>query len=260
MLGTGSWQVPGEQLVRHLYSSDVPSPSAVRGFEENVEAVGKWAFRRMFVVGDFLEGIGFGDEWLDTPFVAAVAERYRSDYLRLATAVPEFKVWADLGEHAATRTALARLEVLLSQAVQESAPRDLRALVGALNRAELNRPVIDADIDGYGLDAVLPTVERIFLTPHFRCTTANRDARIGDPFPHVTGMGECRHMSRHAGPCRRRGAPTEHPSSPHLLSRSGYCWIYSNAEHAKAAAGRRTHAHGREAGARRFGSVGSFRA
>jgi hypothetical protein len=108
-----------------------------------------------------------------------VGERYRSDYLRLATAVPEFKVWADLGEHAATRTALARLADLLSHSVRESTPRDLRALVGEVNRAELTRPVIEVGIDGYGIEAVFPTVERLFLTPRFRCATAEWPARIG---------------------------------------------------------------------------------
>jgi hypothetical protein len=180
MLGTGNWKLPGEQLVRHLYESDVPVPSAVRGFEENVEAVHRWAFKRMITVGSFLDGLGFGDKWSKMPFLSTVAKRYRSNYLRLATAVPEFKVWADLGEHAATRTALARLEALLSHAVRQSAPRDLRAVVAGLNRTELSRPVIDIDTDGYGFDAVFPAVERIFRTPHFRCATANRDARIGD--------------------------------------------------------------------------------
>lgn len=180
MIGTGEWQALNEPLIRHLYTQNVPPPSALRGFEENVAFVATWAADRAGFMTEFLKGIGLQHAFLDESFAFAVAERYRSDYLRLATAVPEFKVWADLGEHAATRTALARLEDLLSQTVRESGPRDLRALVGEINRAELTRPVIDVDIDGYGIDAVFPTVERIFLTPHFRTTRADRSTRIGD--------------------------------------------------------------------------------
>lgn len=180
MLGTGRWQREGEPLVRRLYASSVPSPSAIRGFEENVRNVEVWAVDRATSVGEFLQNLGLRNGVDLAPFAQAVGRRYRSDYLRLATEVPEFKVWADLGEHAATRTALTQLADLLTQTTSESAPRDLRALVGEINRAELTRPVIDVDIDGYGIDAVFPTAERIFLTPNFRRTRADRLAKLGD--------------------------------------------------------------------------------
>lgn len=172
MLGTGEWRRPEEPFMRQLYAVAVPAPSALRGFEENVAAVARWASARAQWFEGFLQDIGLQRPILYDPFDRAVAERYRSDYLRLATAVPEFKVWSDLGEHAATRTALARLEELLSHSAATT--RDLRALLGELNRAELTRPMIDVDIDGYGVDAVFPTVERIFLTPRFRVTAADR--------------------------------------------------------------------------------------
>lgn len=178
MLGLEEWQIAGEPLVRHLYTADVPSPSALRGFDENAGVVERWALERMASFGDLFFRVGFQRELMVGSFAQDVVDRYRSDYLRLATAVPEFRVWADLGEHAATRTALTKLEGMLSRS--GSVPGDLRALLGEVNRDQLTRPVIDADIEGYGIDAVFPTVERIFLTPGFRSTTAHRGARIGD--------------------------------------------------------------------------------
>ena len=180
MLATGKRPAAGQSLVRHLYTAEVPSPSALRGFEENVQAVGRWAVDTIGSVIDFFGRSGFRPQVDVILFTGEVARRYRSDYLRLATTVHEFKVWADLTEHAATRSSLARLEALLSQSTRSSVRGDLRALLGELNRAELTRPVIDVDIDGYGIGAVFPTVERIFLTPRFRGAWASREARIGD--------------------------------------------------------------------------------
>ncbi|HEX6360811.1 ATP-binding protein [Actinophytocola sp.] len=171
-LGTGESPVADEPLVRHLFTAPVPTPSALVAFEENVHDVGAWAGVKARELG-----LTVGNELLCR---RAVAERYRSDYLRLLTAVPEFKMWADLVEHTATRTALTRLEELLTQSVQSSMPRDVRALIGEVNRAELDRPVIDVDTDGYGVDAVFPTVERIFLIPRFRKASANQIDRIGE--------------------------------------------------------------------------------
>jgi NACHT domain len=178
VLGTRKRNLVGEPMVRLLYAAPVPSPSALSGFEENATFVKLWAADTLVRVDAFLQGIGLPSRVEKEPFGVAVATRYRSDYLRLATAVPEFKVWADLVEHSATRTALTRLEDMLS--VHAVEPRDLRARLAAVNRAELTRPVINVDIDGYGIDAVFPTVERIFLTPHVRCAVADSTVRIGD--------------------------------------------------------------------------------
>jgi hypothetical protein len=41
--------------------------------------------------------------------ITSSIERYRSHYLELAAKVPEFAIWAQLGEHAATRTAIGEL-------------------------------------------------------------------------------------------------------------------------------------------------------
>ncbi|MFB9908817.1 NACHT domain-containing protein [Allokutzneria oryzae] len=185
MLTTDAWQREGESLVRLLYAADVPAPSAVHGFEENVDRVAEWAYRRLQIVFRFLSGLNENLSVARRQIGAKavhgfVSARYRSDYLTLATTVHEFKVWSDLGEHAATRTALARLEDMLTVATPQPPARDLRATVHAINRDELDRPVIELDTDGYGVGAVFPSVADIFLTPRFRIALASSMSRPAD--------------------------------------------------------------------------------
>jgi hypothetical protein len=75
MLGTGEWRRVGEPLVRHLYASDVPAPSALEGFHETVVAVEGWAFLQARSVEAFLDGLGLpyglGGESFGAPWVSA---------------------------------------------------------------------------------------------------------------------------------------------------------------------------------------------
>ncbi|MBB4967533.1 hypothetical protein F4559_004892 [Saccharothrix violaceirubra] len=151
-----------DSLIRHLYKSNVPAPSALTGFEENVDLVGLWAEPLTPAVERFLDR-----DLHATPVKVAVGDRYRSYFTELAATVPEFRVWSDLGEHAATRSALRRLEELLTVTTTES-PRDLRAVIRDVNHSELTRRVVDVNTEGYGIDAVFPTVEDIFVMPRFR--------------------------------------------------------------------------------------------
>ncbi|RLK62040.1 hypothetical protein [Actinokineospora cianjurensis] len=119
-------------------------------------------------------------------FVDAVTQRYESYYLDLAATVPEFLVWASLGQHAATRARLAELDTLLrdTAAEQSTALEGLRRLVSAnapgprpnhlrwslhlANRSVLLEPVVPTDAGHYNTEVVFPTVERMFLTPRYR--------------------------------------------------------------------------------------------
>ena len=177
---TANWSDKGESLVRALYAADVPTPSLVRGFHENTAVVRSWALELLREVVHFLDGLDLEASPRQIPQLLALVESaYRDSYLTLAATVPEFKVWSDLGEHAATRSALARLESLLTTPVAPQ-PHDLRDTVRAINRAELFRPIIDVDTDGYGIGAVFPAVAGIFITPRFRACHADRSSRLGD--------------------------------------------------------------------------------
>lgn len=97
--------------VRHLYTSEIPVPSAVLGFEENTALVVEWQARYIQSLYLFLQGLTVGENALiDLHAIGASAEeRYRSRYLEIAAKVPEFAIWAQVGEHAATRTAIGEL-------------------------------------------------------------------------------------------------------------------------------------------------------
>ncbi|SDM26781.1 NACHT domain-containing protein [Allokutzneria albata] len=183
MLATGEWQQEGESLVRQLYAADVPAPSAVFGFAENVHRVAEWGYYRLQEVYRFLRRLSpdFSRavrRMIEDEVHEHVARRYYANFLTMATTVHEFKVWSDLVEHAATRSALERLEKLLSVAVQQT--RDLRAVVRAINHSELDRPVIELDSAGYGFGAVFPSVADIFRTPHFRLAQASKESWPAD--------------------------------------------------------------------------------
>lgn len=177
-IGNGEWRSTAEPLVRRLYTSDLPAPSALRGFEENVVNVQHWCSKTVNEVRKFLDGLHLAQRRAFDPVTVALtgAARYRSHYLELAAKVPEFALWADLGEHAATRSALAGLEGLLSRAAVPA--RDLREVVRRTNHAVLGQPVIDVGADGYGTGTVFPAVEDIFVTPRFRVAEAGPQANL----------------------------------------------------------------------------------
>ena len=97
-----------DEVVRHLYRFEISAPSAAYGFEENVEYVAEWQAGYSVFLMQFLKGLAVAEkrriEWGRVRDGAV--DRYRSRYLELAAKVPEFAIWAQLGEHAATRTAV----------------------------------------------------------------------------------------------------------------------------------------------------------
>lgn len=96
----------GEGSVTFLYGSAIPVPSGARGFQENVQRVAVWQERYASAVRGFLDGLAAAEyariDWVDVRWRAT--ERYVSRYFELAAKVPEFAIWAQLDEHAATRT------------------------------------------------------------------------------------------------------------------------------------------------------------
>src|SRR5262249_47663468 len=158
------------------------SPS--RGFEENIVAVESWlsSFEKLFF--EFLNGLAVAhNKTLSLDSVGRKAiERYRSNYLALAATVPEFMVWAMLGEHAATRHevtglrsdmvaaldanrgALRRVEALLAvQPAEREGSMDLRSVVHRANRGMLDQPIVSTDAVRYGVAVEFPTVGRIYV-------------------------------------------------------------------------------------------------
>ncbi|WP_370971331.1 NACHT domain-containing NTPase [Amycolatopsis sp. cg9] len=187
----------------HLYRSEVPAPSARAGFDETAEHVRTWLVQLDERVHRFVRGLAVDDPYsrdVDTSVVDKAVRRYTSHYLKTAATVPEFRVWAELGEHAATRTkvedlgedlrsalhghgsALVRLENLLTLMAPGAEPADdLRTAVRSVNRALLDEAIIPLTAARqYGRDIVFPPVGQIFVNPRYRFEVSAPDARPGD--------------------------------------------------------------------------------
>jgi GTPase SAR1 family protein len=162
---------PSDSFVETLYKSRVPTPSAVHGFEGTTEFIAEWVLRQHASVVKFLQGLRLHvSDLANRRFDQDVVARYRSLYLSLAAEVPEFAVWAELTEHSATQTALARLTELVGGNVR-AAP-GMWASVDAANQAEMDLPIADAT--EYAL--VFPLCRDIFQVPRHRYAVAQPNA------------------------------------------------------------------------------------
>ena len=210
----------GRERTTVLYTVEIPTPSATLGFEENVVNIMNlqeaWAeyFRH------FLDGLADTTkekekekekeekekekekERIDWHTVLSSAiERYRGHYIRLAARVPEFAIWGQLGEHAATREvvresnadvisalnanrdALNRIATLLAAGVSDAHDGNathasagmthiplskLQTAVGWANTGILEEPIIPADPDRYPSALTIPLVREIYINPRYR--------------------------------------------------------------------------------------------
>ncbi|MBM2621639.1 hypothetical protein JIG36_39660 [Actinoplanes sp. LDG1-06] len=183
--------------IDQLTGSDLPLPSPTAGFEENLN---DRLAPRMADLADgaiaFFEGLrAWNNRVASADVIPAVVARwrrlYRDSYLRLGADVPEFFVWASLGEHAATRDELRRvnarlLEVLdraseamgqlhdiLAAGARVERPRrgTIRANLARTAAAVLDQPLLRSSKPPGGLS--LPTVAEGFVTPRFRYAVAS---------------------------------------------------------------------------------------
>lgn len=218
--GIGRPRRQEESLYEFLYSSEVPAPSPACGFEENCARVREYMRQVSRNLREMLAAVpatGPGhdplagaqrDQWWTNParwgdtqwsvVETGAYDRYRSRYLEAAAAVPEFAVWAMLGEHAATRSsvaglradmtkalgrtgqALSRLEALLTLAGgapgtgSPAAPPGPRLVLARANGGALGERIIPEDASVYGPDITFPTIREIYVDHRYRL------ARCGD--------------------------------------------------------------------------------
>jgi hypothetical protein len=212
MLAAGRWRGPDEPLLTMLWASDVPCPTGASGFAETETAVRGWAYDLTHRILDFVDGLEGGSEAILTHagsleparLAGAAVERYRTHYLRLAATVPDFWIWAQLGEQAATRAALrdeadsvradvrsalsgshaalSRIESLLATMVAATTgPSRQREALARANRDVLGRPVVRWPVHEDRFEAItFPTVEESYINPAYRLAVADRTGRPAD--------------------------------------------------------------------------------
>ncbi|MEU7871748.1 helix-turn-helix transcriptional regulator [Dactylosporangium sp. NPDC049140] len=194
-LTIGDARATGASVYEALYSAEIPAPSPARGYVENLAAVRAFLTTLSGEVDSFL---GTTAAWTLVrpplePVVDAALERYQSHYLALAAEVPEFYIWAVLGEHAATRaelrrvrpaittaiaaeaSALRRIETMLATLTDAAVVPDMCDVLRRANRGELSRPILTT---AYGPEIRFPTVEQIYVNPRYRTARAERGAAL----------------------------------------------------------------------------------
>ncbi|WP_433796818.1 NACHT domain-containing protein [Actinoplanes sp. CA-252034] len=197
---------PGEIVTQtdwigRLATTDLPLPGPTAGFEENLGTV--LAPRIAELAGNavaFFEGlrvwktVGFDSTALVVRATRRWRELYRDAYLRLASDVTEFFVWASLGEHAATRDELRNANARLLEVLDRTSEalgqlHDILAAGEVPNRpgrvsirgklarsaaAVLDQPLLRSSALPPGLR--FPTVAEGFVTPRFRSAVASSAA------------------------------------------------------------------------------------
>ena len=161
-----------------LYANEIPAPSAACGFEENAKRIAQWQTEYSFYLFSFIGGLTVAEKRkiVFNDVRQAAVERYRSHYLELAAKVPEFAIWAELGEHAATRTAIGEVGTQVAGGIAELTTNvtDLRTDVGDIGVAirESNAEVVAA------LDANRDALNRV-------AALLETGALPGDTRPHA---------------------------------------------------------------------------
>ncbi|MFF5288900.1 NACHT N-terminal helical domain 7-containing protein [Paractinoplanes globisporus] len=182
-LATGRWRKPDDDLLTVLWANEVPAPSGARGFYETSVLVQFWATQlclRVLTFADDSEATSRATSRAAESVAVAdmIVRRYRESYLRLADTVPDFWIWAQLDEHAATRvtvaTALSRIETLLGGLTAGSpTPGRQRAALARANRDVLDRPVVGWPGSGDHPGAItFPAVGESYVNPRYRMATA----------------------------------------------------------------------------------------
>jgi hypothetical protein len=165
-------------IVDPIFDSSIPSPSSTAGFHENISRISAWAQERI----DRLRDLRAGD--VDQPsaedLLSRMVERYQTHFLTMAATVPEFRIWTELGEHAATRhevaLALQRVVELLPPSAVISGIRPQHEIVSRANQSELTRPVISDEQMGEGDGLTFPSVEEIYIDPRCRAISYDRNS------------------------------------------------------------------------------------
>lgn len=197
-----------QPVLERLLRSPTPIPSASVGYYENLDRIQHHFSLMATELQRFIAHLAqsAGQERLIRTFdnlerrdriVFAALERYKSHYVKIAAEVPEFFVWAMLGEHSSTRKeiavlreevalafdsqsrALASTQALLATVSITNSPQDRTARQALMNasRGLLREPIVPADAF-HGLDDIIfPAVEEIYVEPQFRHAIFDRESQ-----------------------------------------------------------------------------------
>lgn len=198
LLGAVDGKLKLGHLVDALLSAPVPMPAPHRPYERTLadlsslytdqarRLTGEHGSRR----ADDLVASGYPPE---ARIASRAVERYEELFLQLAVDCPEFFVWANLQDHAATRravgeplerlhdtlyemrTGLAGLGAVLEEFASSVSPADWPDRLAATYRGYLDRPIAEASPDEGPVH--IPTLAEAYVHPSFRATAMSHDAK-----------------------------------------------------------------------------------
>src|SRR5215472_4847964 len=154
--GGDSFDSGRQGIAAALVTLEPVSPGPTRTREATLEALALFYRELSAHVADFVSGLAVWDELNETQRARLLARiqdsvppdavsRYEHLFRRLAADCPEFGIWANVGDHIATRTelrsGLAGLERILQSVASERVPDQRRASLARTYRAALDKPI-----------------------------------------------------------------------------------------------------------------------
>jgi hypothetical protein len=169
-------------------------PSPERAYEDNLHAIKSryasmghdlYRFVRRTSVWDTMDETAREKFSAQTRLLPDNAvQRYEELFRTMVAEFPEVACWANVIDHAATRTevralgaSMAGLEKMLGEMAVGRAPSDRRAELARAYRAKLDEPVLPPGEASQLF--VIPTVERAYVNPRFRVRPVYIDSRPG---------------------------------------------------------------------------------
>lgn len=186
-LGTGV----KHPLRDHFTEPAAPMPGPLCGFAENLPAVNEALHRTFSAFVGFAAGLAAAEhQRLPEPqrVVDHALALYTERYARLAADIPEFGIWSQLDEHAATRAevrkqteTLVHLNDLLSETVRSVNTPAVEAEQRLARQAAqvLQRPLWRSNVPAPA-SLHFPTVEQGFISPRFRIAVSDKGSRLAD--------------------------------------------------------------------------------
>ncbi|MEU7998087.1 hypothetical protein AB0B83_22495 [Micromonospora sp. NPDC049060] len=185
-------------LRRGLVSTPIGLPWAGCGFRANRDEVVQpfyqtltlrcVGFLQNFEVWRRIDSVRATDP-LVQDIVGRAVRRYEVEYKLLAAEVPEFGIWAALGESHVTQDAVQRAgeslsrleELMMSLSGQAERVRNrIREVNAAVNRAMLAEPLVATDSSDDLAELQIPIVRDGYLTPTFRWKVMDEESRPAD--------------------------------------------------------------------------------
>lgn len=192
LAAASSWGFPERAELSVLLTAHIPVPRPQGSHESTLAGLSDYYEFFAYWLKGFVSGLAVWDRLGERDrerFLKVVESlpgkalvRYEELLRRLAADFPEVACWMNLREHQATRdgvrTALARVEEILTAISTGREPDERRASMARAYRASLLQPIVEGGEVPEGLD--VPALGEAYVVPRFRVADVLADFRPSD--------------------------------------------------------------------------------